>query len=475
MNAACVRAAAGMACQYLAVLLMNQMLFPLFDGVFTYARDISIVFSAACLIGLSVLAMWRPHLVRGRALCVGVGAVAPVAFAGMAAGVVWGQVWLLVVAACAGCFCRSWSAVTVNMSAVSLSGGRVAAVVAVGVLGAYALDAALVWCFGPWVCAALAIVVLPWAMLALCGSSACGLCDVIATSEPAAETSVTRPASFLPLSSTLYVFQFIVFIAFGFALRFGEVDGSPSFNTAVTSLGGLALLVWVFVRRGKVSFDALCNVVVLTLLAGLGLAAAGTYDGTHVATTVLSVGNALYNAFIACVLVALAARNRVTALSIFGWASGIGGLGTTLGAFMGTTANALLAADNVGALTLVIVAFLVLFMGYVLFALRNYSFHTEIESVVEPAPVPAAVEVPMNGEEAFAALCHGISQEHGLTPREEEVFSMLARGRNREYIESALQVSRNTVKAHVKHVYTKLGIHSHQELIDLVEAAAQEG
>ncbi len=30
-------------------------------------------------------------------------------------------------------------------------------------------------------------------------------------------------------------------------------------------------------------------------------------------------------------------------------------------------------------------------------------------------------------------------------------------------------VSRNTVKAHVKHIYAKLDIHSHQDLIDLVE------
>ncbi|MEI3230565.1 MAG: helix-turn-helix transcriptional regulator [Gordonibacter pamelaeae] len=55
------------------------------------------------------------------------------------------------------------------------------------------------------------------------------------------------------------------------------------------------------------------------------------------------------------------------------------------------------------------------------------------------------------------------------TPREAEVFAMLARGRDRAYIEEALVVSRNTVKAHVKHVYAKLGIHSHQELLDLVE------
>ena len=34
---------------------------------------------------------------------------------------------------------------------------------------------------------------------------------------------------------------------------------------------------------------------------------------------------------------------------------------------------------------------------------------------------------------------------------------------------SELYLSRNTVKGHLKNIYTKLGIHSKQELIDLVE------
>lgn len=51
---------------------------------------------------------------------------------------------------------------------------------------------------------------------------------------------------------------------------------------------------------------------------------------------------------------------------------------------------------------------------------------------------------------------------------------MLARGRDRAYIQEQLVVSRNTVKAHVKHVYAKLDIHTHQDLIDLVEEERAE-
>ena len=46
---------------------------------------------------------------------------------------------------------------------------------------------------------------------------------------------------------------------------------------------------------------------------------------------------------------------------------------------------------------------------------------------------------------------------------------MLAKGRNGKFIEDFYTVSYNTVKTHVKHIYTKLDVHSQQELIDLVE------
>ena len=68
-------------------------------------------------------------------------------------------------------------------------------------------------------------------------------------------------------------------------------------------------------------------------------------------------------------------------------------------------------------------------------------------------------------EQACSAIAHRAS----LTPREREVFEMLARGRDSFYIQERLTVSRNTVKAHVKHIYAKLDIHTHQELLDIVE------
>ena len=56
----------------------------------------------------------------------------------------------------------------------------------------------------------------------------------------------------------------------------------------------------------------------------------------------------------------------------------------------------------------------------------------------------------------------------GLTPRETEVLALLAQGRSIPYIRDELIISRETAATHAKHIYAKLGVHSRQELIDLV-------
>ena len=75
--------------------------------------------------------------------------------------------------------------------------------------------------------------------------------------------------------------------------------------------------------------------------------------------------------------------------------------------------------------------------------------------------------------DALEGRCAETSTSFGLTPRESEILSLLAHGRNAAYIQEKLVLSRNTVKTHVQNIYAKLGVHSQQELIDVVEAAGE--
>lgn len=68
------------------------------------------------------------------------------------------------------------------------------------------------------------------------------------------------------------------------------------------------------------------------------------------------------------------------------------------------------------------------------------------------------------------AKCRALGKREGLTKREIEIVQLVAKGRSRGYIASSLVISENTVKGHTRNAYGKLGIHSKQELLSLIEA-----
>jgi len=64
-------------------------------------------------------------------------------------------------------------------------------------------------------------------------------------------------------------------------------------------------------------------------------------------------------------------------------------------------------------------------------------------------------------------------KDWGLTEREVEIANMLYRGSTYKLITKELNISENTVKTHVKNVYSKLGVSSKSELIEITSARHQ--
>lgn len=82
----------------------------------------------------------------------------------------------------------------------------------------------------------------------------------------------------------------------------------------------------------------------------------------------------------------------------------------------------------------------------------------------ESAPSDAAAVVT----DALERRCAEVSKKYKLSPRESEILVLLAQGRTRTYIQEELVLAENTVKSHVAHIYTKLGIRDRQDMIDIV-------
>ncbi len=65
--------------------------------------------------------------------------------------------------------------------------------------------------------------------------------------------------------------------------------------------------------------------------------------------------------------------------------------------------------------------------------------------------------------------CKRIGERAMLSQREQEIFELLAIGRSPKNIANHFVVSINTVRSHIRNIYSKLDTHSHEELIAIVE------
>ena len=65
--------------------------------------------------------------------------------------------------------------------------------------------------------------------------------------------------------------------------------------------------------------------------------------------------------------------------------------------------------------------------------------------------------------------CLLLGQRYQLSERETQVAEMMARGKTVQRTADELGISQNTVRAHSKHIYAKLGIHKKQDLLDIID------
>lgn len=90
----------------------------------------------------------------------------------------------------------------------------------------------------------------------------------------------------------------------------------------------------------------------------------------------------------------------------------------------------------------------------------------------EPEPEPAdspAEDAEQPAEENPLSPTEAIARDFNLSRREHEILCYLAHGRNAAFIQRELLISIYTVKTHIANIYGKIGAHSMQDVIDLVE------
>lgn len=455
------RAVAALACLELVVIAMNAVVFPAFDKVFSPARDLSVLAHAVFLLAVGALATFKPRVLHLKSFDVVTFACLTVGALLLMPALQLQSPALLVVASCLVSAGRAGALLFVGLALLDLSRYQMWIAVTAGFLAA--LAAVPLLADAPAFAWALIYLVLPIVAFGLVFKGAQPLFEQASEGEPPAEVAIMRPATFLPLASQLFVCLLLFHAAFGFSLRFDEALRLP-FADALLAVPLAAFLAYLAVSRKSPNDDVLARVSILCVIAGFFVVTSSNRVALVSSNVLLSAGNTLFDMVAWAVLAEIANRNRAGAVAVFSWGRGVCALGSIAGAALGVWCNSLIATSP-DLLEFVSGAMLVAVAAYALLGLRTFSFSETVEHV-DTGEGPAAAASP---EDVFEARCAQVIEQYGLSKREGEVFRMLARGRDRAYVQEQLVISRNTVKAHVRHIYEKLGVHSHQDLIDLVQ------
>lgn len=249
----------------------------------------------------------------------------------------------------------------------------------------------------------------------------------------------------------------------GIVAALGETGMTSSDKAAVFSLALAvsAALCTIVVRYVRVSFNnALYRICIPVMAAGLAMFAFGGHLALVAGSLFVFVGRQLFAAVILALVVYLARYHDSDCYLLV--------LGVLVGAMVGNLAGLVLFQlvpsseypELMAPPFLSLSLFLVLLSSLYLMNASNLKTRWGM--------------IPIDDAQDSAGLtldqsCEELASRAGLTEREKEVVMHIVRGRDRQAIAEKLFISEGTVKVHMRNIYHKLGIHSKQELIKLVE------
>lgn len=249
-----------------------------------------------------------------------------------------------------------------------------------------------------------------------------------------------------------------------FATGFGVLPDQPLVAGNIVG----TMLVAAFVFFGVLSsskwfnFDTIYQLAFPLMIVGLLLIAPQFSLDSQTAAGCYDAGYTMLSIFIMIVLSNITYRFGISAAWLNGIERGIRYLVEAGGWSLFALTSLYLPNDAVEMMHLGIVAVVALAFAVLFFTEKRLSAKWGINLKQSP-----------DGDDVFspgllAMRVSDLSREHSLSPREEEVLQLLARKGTSTQIEENLFVARGTVKAHTSRIYRKLGVHSRDELYELL-------
>ncbi len=254
----------------------------------------------------------------------------------------------------------------------------------------------------------------------------------------------------------LYLTIFVFGLVFGLQIARGLQDVElPSVVVGASFLApGIVLIVLHYGLKRSVNLRTLCLAILLCSVAALLPWLSGGGLSAILRTVVIFVAFTLFDLSSMATLVEVGKGDAVSrAVPVV-----VGRFVVMMAVTAGIVASLLVDGNAATASVANSVAILALVAVFSRFSIMREMLSARAEGLSSPT------------DRAVDAL----AQRFHLTNREREVLALSAKGYNVKRIAEDLTLSTNTVKTHQSHVYSKLEVHTRQELIRLVEQQVEQ-
>ncbi|MGN0038853.1 MAG: helix-turn-helix transcriptional regulator [Coriobacteriales bacterium] len=281
---------------------------------------------------------------------------------------------------------------------------------------------------------------------------------------PVPDKQASPAAEFFRGTVHLDIVSAVLNVAFGFAFILLYQAG----GVAVLGAGAAAILMDAAVsalmgNRRTLLFSGALRLFAAVVSCALLLSLAPSQGVQVLALGAVVVYWFLFRTIHCGCLAALAASNEFSVLYTSTRGKLAANIGFACGLLLGTLVAYLAAASATLYLTLAVVA------AFILASLFFLPFNQEVETPGYRTITFAAQPPAITRESTIEERCAKLAKRYKLSPRETEVLSYAAQGRNAKAIAEKLFISESTTKTHLSNLYRQANVHSQQELLSLLD------
>ncbi len=300
------------------------------------------------------------------------------------------------------------------------------------------------------------------------------------------DTARSLPRSFWKLLAVVFVFSCIVSSVYSQMVASSPVDVTLDSTRLVMTLRAalaVGLVVAAIGTEGaRLNFGKTYSIIMVVSVALVACLPLVTVLNT-VLTQIVSLASVVFELFLWCTLAFIVYQRRISVAIVFGYGYGAYLVGTGLGWLVGARMLGELIAVIGGTFAYMVMAILVLACAFLIFSEREFDalFASDTESMptledllardyaVELEAAAADGAEPSGKKRRFAEAIDELAESYQLSPREADVLRCVAMGYDSDTMADKLCLAWNTVRTYRRNVYGKMGVHSRQELMKLVE------